>query len=138
MDVPLRLSTQIGTKIFIYYADESEGIIFCFSGHHIHFDYSDDEEENIDELIKCIKEFIDGKKIVYEFISGGKPIFGGSVCQDSNEVPSYKTLLKNTTGRFEYILNIMRERAENGVCRSAFRSWDGTRNEDIDFSLEDI
>ena len=45
---------------------EEDGIIFYFSYHHAHFDYGANMEENLQNLICYINDFLNESQVVFE------------------------------------------------------------------------
>jgi hypothetical protein len=121
------------------YCDDmvSSGLIFYFSYQHLHFDYSDDIDENIDQCIDAIDDFLNGNRIVFEFFCEETRVFGGDKPLDEIEKISPETLLVNSLNKYSSFYSIPGDpRVERGY-RCAIRSWDSTQNRDIDFTLKD-
>jgi len=111
-----------------------DGIIFLFSFQHAHFDYCDNIDENIDDLIEYINTFLDGKQVVIEFLQGDINLFGGGRYLDGIDMSSGELLLKSFTGD-NSLYGIIYEQIKGLHCRSAVRGWNSVSNKAIDFLL---
>ncbi|MCL2828673.1 MAG: hypothetical protein FWD99_08065 [Oscillospiraceae bacterium] len=113
------------------WVSNEDGIIFWFWSLHKHFDYCESMDENIDCLIACINDFLDGKWVSAEFFRGDTALGGSSRRLDDIDMSSRESLIKSFAGS----VSAFYEALCNEASRCLIRGWDNAHNKDIDFLL---
>ena len=108
-------------------------IIFCFSYQHAHFNNDD-----FDELVEYINDFLTSKRIVIEFFIEEEHVFGGDREINENDILSSENVLKYFFGsNYNSHDNYIRYKSHiiNGKkCYCKIRGWNNKNNKDITFN----
>ena len=114
-------------------AFDQDGIIFQFSYQHAHFDHCEDVDENIDDLIEYINNFIDKKHVALDFSQGKTSLFGGSRKREELDTSSGVALLKSFFGNNGTLFELFYKRMKGTECRCSVHGWNNALNEEIVF-----
>jgi len=112
-----------------------EGIIFWFSYQHAHFDYCDDMQDNIEDLIEYINDFLEDRRASIEFLDGDTPLFGGDRNPDDIDTSSGESILKDFVADNDSLYKQVKRDLEGIACRCSIRGWSGKHDRDINFVL---
>ena len=114
---------------------EEGGINLIFSSTSAHFNHNADANENVNDLIKCINEFLNGKLVVLQFFKEDDIAFSGSRYLEDIDMSSGESLLESfmqSNGPFKASY----EGIKGFNYRCLIRGWNNEHNQDFDFILK--
>ena len=113
-----------------------EGSInFIFSSTSVQFNCNEDQNENVNDLITCINDFLNGRQVVLQFFKEGDIAFTGRRYLKDIDMSTGESLLESFV-QSNGIFKPSYEGLKGFNCRCSIRGWNDELNQDIDFVLK--